>query len=254
MTKTEPASNERRSMTRQRINRAAVIAVAALGLSLVATVAPARADTYIDPNDRCLPGADAPQAPVSDYGQIAAVHQPSVDCVFAEGIALGQADGTFGPLLTTTRAQMASFVVRALHAAGYTLPASEPSGFTDIAGNAHEADIEQLATIGVVHGTSARTYSPDAEVRRDQMASFLVRAAEFAFADVPGGFEAIEGVPAFTDVPSSNVHYDNVNSAAKVLGLADGQPDGMFNPSNPTARQQMATFLTRLVDMILIVD
>src|SRR4051812_16695038 len=166
-------------MTRQRIPRAAVIAVAALGLSLAATIVPARADTYIDPDDRCLPGADAPQAPVSDYGQIADVHKPSVDCAFAEGIALGQTDGTFGPALTTTRGQMASFVVRALHAAGYTLPASKASGFTDIGGNEHKADIEQLATIGIVHGTTPTTYSPDDPVRRDQMASFLVRAAEF---------------------------------------------------------------------------
>ena len=242
--------------TKPRVRRLAVIAAATLTLSVAAVTTPASADTFIDPNDRCLPAAVAPQAPVSDYGQIAAVHQPSVDCAFAQGISLGQPDGTFGPTLTTTRAQMASFIVRALEAAGYTLPAADDPGFTDIAGNQHEQNIKLLATIGITNGTTSTTFSPDNPVRRDQMASFLVRAAEYAFGDDAGAFMATaeDGAPAFTDVPSSSVHFDNVNAAAKVLGLADGQPNGLFQPATLTERQQMATFLTRLVDLILIVQ
>jgi hypothetical protein len=242
--------------TKPRVRRLAVIAAATLTLSMAAVTTAASADTYIDPNDRCLPDAVAPQAPVSDYAQIAVVHQPSVDCAFAQGISLGQPDGTFGPTKTTTRAQMASFIVRALQAAGYTLPAADDPGFTDIAGNEHEQNIKLLATLGITHGTTSTTFSPDNPVRRDQMASFLVRAAEYAFGDDAGAFmaSAEDGAPAFSDVPSSNVHFDNVNAAAKVLGLADGQPNGLFQPATLTERQQMATFLTRLVDLILIVQ
>jgi hypothetical protein len=241
--------------TRPRLRRLAVVALTSLTLSTTAAIGPAFADTYIDPDDRCLPGAEAPQAPVSDYDELAPTHQPSVDCAFAEGISVGQPDGTFGPMLTTTRAQMASFIVRALEAAGYTLPQAQDPGFTDIAGNEHEQNIKLLATIGITKGTTATTYSPDAPVRRDQMASFLVRAAEYAFGDDAGAFMATaeDGAPAFPDVPPSNVHFDNVNAAAKVLGLADGQPDGMFQPDALTERQQMATFLTRIVDLILVV-
>ncbi|MEX2659605.1 MAG: hypothetical protein WD232_07905, partial [Acidimicrobiales bacterium] len=56
----------------------------------------------------------------------------------------------------------------------------------------------------------------------------------------------------FPDVTPANVHYDNVNTAAQVLGLADGLSTGLYGPRALTQRQQMATFLVRLVDLTLV--
>lgn len=221
--------------------------------SLLSTAVPAGAESFIDPNDRCLPGADAPPAPVSDRSQISPVHLPSVDCVFAEGISVGTARGTYDPNGMTRRDQMASFIVRSLEAAGYDLPSPSGQGFNDIAGNEHEDNINILAEIGVTEGTTETTYTPRQLVRRDQMASFLVRAAEYAYEgnDLEVGPEP---VPAFSDVPASNTHYDNVNTAALVIGVAEGQPSGTYQPRLPVKRQQMASFLVRLVDMTLVVE
>jgi len=153
----------------------------------------------------------------------------------------------------TRRDQMASFIVRSLEAAGYDLPAPSDQGFGDIAGNVHEDNIEILAAIGVTEGTTDTTYTPAQFVRRDQMASFLVRAAEYAYegADLEVGPEP---VPAFADVPASNTHYDNVNTAALVIGVAEGRASGAYQPAEPVKRQQMASFLVRLVDMTLVVE
>lgn len=237
------------------VRRMAVSATAAMALTLVPTGS-AGAITFTDPLDVCLPGADAPPAPVSDRGQIAPVHVPSVDCVFAEGIARGQEDGTYGPKLMTRRDQMATFIVQALEAAGYTLPAATDQGFTDIAGNTHQDNINRLAAAGVTSGKTATTYAPRELVRRDQMASFMVQAAKFAFTERAGGGDVGDlsspDAPPFGDVTPANVHYANVNTAAQVLGLAAGRSTALYAPAELTQRQQMATFLVRLVDLTLI--
>ncbi len=237
----------------------ALTASAGLALTLIPAVGTAGAETYTDPNDRCLtslpgqPPQGVPPAPVSDRAAISPVHVMSVDCAFAEGISVGQTDGTYNPGGMTTRGQMASFIVNTLRAAGYTLPAPADSGFTDIAGNEHEENIEILAATGITSGKTETTYAPQEFVQRDQMASFMVQAAEFAF-DAGDFLVGEEPVPAFPDVLPNNVHYDNVNSGALVLGLVDGKESGLFDPGMLTSREQMASFLIRLLDLTLIVE
>ena len=230
---------------------------AAAGLtfaSLLGTALPAGAETFIDPNDRCLPDAEAPPAPVSDRGAISAVHVPSVDCVFAQGISVGTTSGTYDPKGMTRRDQMASFIVRSLEASGYEVPAAGDQGFTDIDGNTHEDSINRLAAIDVVLGRSSTSYAPSDLVRRDQMASFIVRAVEWAYDEDGGIGIGGEPTPAFPDVPRANVHSVNVNVGAQVLGLLAGKEDGTFDPRANVTREQMASFLVRVVDMTLIVE
>ena len=249
------------------LRRLALTASAGVTLTLLPLAGTAGAETFTDPADRCVPpqpgqpDEGVPPAPVDDRSQIAEVHRPSVDCLFADGIAKGFTDGSYGPGRPTTRGQMATFIISSLRAAGYDLPAAEPTAFTDIQGTTHEENIEVLETIGVTNGTTATTYSPFALVRRDQMASYLVQAAEYAFGDdeVPAGEEPAFGVgeepvPAFPDVPPVNTHYDNVNSGARVLGLLDGKATGLYDPGMDVNREQMASFLVRLVDLTLVVE
>ncbi|MCY4494934.1 MAG: S-layer homology domain-containing protein, partial [Acidimicrobiaceae bacterium] len=73
-----------------------------------------------------------------------------------------------------TRAQMASFLTRALD-----LPAAAAAGFTDVdPTGTHAADIDALfaAEITTGCGTDPLRYCPDRPVTRAQMASFLIRA------------------------------------------------------------------------------
>ena len=89
-------------------------------------------------------------------------------------VTLGCGDGTgFCPADAVTRAQMATFLVRA-----FGLDADGGSGFGDIAGNTHEASINILAAERVTAGcsTSPLRYCPNQSVTRGQMATFLARA------------------------------------------------------------------------------
>jgi hypothetical protein len=213
----------------------------------------AGAQSFLDPADPCPPGVEVVPAPVSDRNEIAPVHVLNVDCAFVLGISIGMGTTpeTFGPEAMTTRGHMASFIVRALDAAGYDLPAPTDQGFTDISGNAHEDNINRLAATDITLGVTPTTFQPGTFVPRDQMASFIVRAAEFAFED--SGFEAQEPSP-FTDVPSANVHSGNIAAAFEILGLTQGHAPGSFGPEELTRRDQMATFLVRLADITLVVE
>src|SRR3546814_19403063 len=81
-------------------------------------------------------------------------------------------------------------------------------------------------------------------VTRAQMASFLVRAYEH----LTGETLASSG-DAFGDDDDS-VHEENIDRAAWA-GLTGGRSDGEFDPSSPTRRDQMATFLARLLALLV---
>ena len=95
-----------------------------------------------------------------------------------EGITAGCAASPplYCPDATVTRGEMAVFLLRAKHGAGYDPPA--PTGmFTDVPVSHPLAKwIDQLAREGITGGCGPTTYCPDAVVTRGQMAVFLVRA------------------------------------------------------------------------------
>ena len=78
------------------------------------------------------------------------------------------------PDQSVTRAQMASFLVRAFNLP----PTATAAGFTDTQGNTHTANIDALAAAGITLGchTDPLQYCPNKAVTRAQMATFLNRA------------------------------------------------------------------------------
>jgi hypothetical protein len=94
-------------------------------------------------------------------------------------IVQGRGDGTYNPSGRVTRDQMASFIRRALeHASGRSLPAARDT-FMDDNGLVHEQSIDRLAGIGVASGVGGFDYRPRANIRRDAMASLLMRGADY---------------------------------------------------------------------------
>ena len=98
--------------------------------------------------------------------------EASINRLAAAGITGGCTTDHFCPKASVTRAQMASFLVRALALP----PATEPNHFDDDDGSTHEAAIDSLAEAGITGGCAARRFCPDASVTRAQMAAFLFRA------------------------------------------------------------------------------
>jgi uncharacterized lipoprotein YddW (UPF0748 family) len=103
--------------------------------------------------------------------------EQQIDLLASLGIVKGVTERAYDPEGPLTRAQMASVVAR-MFELGYAdpLPAG-PLPFIDVApGSVHADAIARLVTAGIVVGTSPTTYSPGSTVRRDQMASFMVRS------------------------------------------------------------------------------
>ena len=100
---------------------------------------------------------------------------PYVERLVELGVTKGCSTGPlrFCPDDSVTRAQMATFLVRALE-----LEDAPPAGFVDTAGNAHETRIDALAAASITAGCAAGPlrFCPDDSVTRAQMATFLVRA------------------------------------------------------------------------------
>jgi hypothetical protein len=100
------------------------------------------------------------------------MHEGDIDRLATDGVTSGCAPNRFCPGGVVTRAQMASFLVRAL---GLT-DGGSANLFTDDDSSVHEADINRLASAGITSGCGGSSFCPDAPVTREQMAAFLHRA------------------------------------------------------------------------------
>jgi hypothetical protein len=106
-------------------------------------------------------------------------HAESISRLADVGIIQGRGDGGYDPSGNVTRDQMASFIRRAIeHATGSPLPEARDT-FADDNGSTHEDSIDRLAGVGVISGVGGFDYRPRADVRRDAMASLVMRGADF---------------------------------------------------------------------------
>lgn len=106
------------------------------------------------------------------------VHADAINRLAEAGIVEGRSGNRYAPRERVTRAQMASMVRRAHQwTTGRRLPAFRDT-FVDDNGSVHEGAIDRLARLRAVTGTGGFSYEPGEGVRRDAMASFLMRAAD----------------------------------------------------------------------------
>ncbi len=146
----------------------------------------------------------------------------------SEGITTGCGRERFCPDEVVTRAQMATFLTRALE-----LPPAGQDFFTDDEGNSHEANINRIAAAGITTGCAGTRYCPDARVNRGAMATFLDRAL-----DLPPTSQD------FFDDDEENQHEAAINRLA-AAGITTGCGGGNYCPTESVTRGQMAAFLHR---------
>jgi len=227
-----------------------------LTAAVVLALSPSAGRTPVGAQDQALVTACPVEAPTSTFADregISDAHRSNVDCAASFEIVQGFEDGTYRPRLAVRRDQMASFIARTLDAAGVELPQASGNAFTDVTSGPHLANINRLAEAGIVEGgpldRPESEFGPGLETRRDQMASFIVRAAGYAFGgDINLFYEATQ---RFDDVPPGNTHFGKVNFADEA-GLAQGFADGLFRPGVSTLRDQMASFVVRLLSFLAV--
>lgn len=94
--------------------------------------------------------------------------------------------------------------------------------------------VDLLYENGVVTGTGSGTFGPGLQITRGDFMLMLCRAFDL---------QATGGV-GFPDVPADS-YYAQAVTTARILGIADGYPDGGFHPGDPVTRQDAMVFLKR---------
>jgi hypothetical protein len=112
-------------------------------------------------------------------------------------------------------------------------PGGSSAPFSDISGSPFYDDIVWLVEAGITGGCGSGRFCPNSQVSRQQMASFLVRAL-----DLPPAAQ-----DHFSDDEGS-IHEPDINRLAEA-GITGGCGDGVFCPSAPVYRDEMASFLSR---------
>jgi serine protease len=116
--------------------------------------------------------ATPPDAFTDDAGS---VHELRIDQLAAVGVVQGRGGSTYSPNAVVSRAEMATFLVRAHD---LVAPSPLPAGidrFVDDSTSVHQANINKVAGAGLAAGTTATTFEPTSPVLRGQMATFLAR-------------------------------------------------------------------------------
>ncbi|MFA7573840.1 MAG: S-layer homology domain-containing protein, partial [Lutispora sp.] len=95
-------------------------------------------------------------------------------------------------------------------------------------------DVRYLAARGIIKGTGEKTFSPEANVRRADFVTMLVRML---------GVNA-ETTENFDDV-SNSAYYAHELATARALGIVKGIGENKFNPEGQISRQDMFVMLYR---------
>lgn len=174
-------------------------------------------------------------------------HYNDINCIAALEITTGTGPGTYSPAASVTRWQMAIFLVRTATTLGVPVPPPANQGFVDLGGLTAEAvaAINQVKQLGISAGTSATTYDPNSSVTRWQMALFLTRLYAVTGQTLPPSGEF-----GFTDLGGLSPETIMAVNQLAALGITTGTSPTTYSPVNPVPREQMGSFLARLIRLL----
>lgn len=113
---------------------------------------------------------------------------------------------------------------------------SDGSGFRDVQADTWYADaVQYVVSEGLMNGTDAATFSPDAPMSRAMLVTVLYRLR---------GEPAVSQDSGFADV-ASDAYYADAVSWAVGEGIVTGTSQTTFSPDESVTREQMAVLLYR---------
>ena len=112
----------------------------------------------------------------------------------------------------------------------------EPLPFTDVSENAWYSEaVRYVYAHGLMEGTSATAFSPDATTSRSMIAAILWRMA---------GSPVVNYAMDYTDVAQGQWYSEAIRWAASE-GIVGGYGNGLFGTNDPITREQFAVMLYR---------
>ncbi len=186
-------------------------------------------------------GCEMETVPDESYDDVSEADWFYEAVVFAteNGLMNGVSATEFAPNSTLTRAMLVTILYRTIENPSVTEPANP---FTDVEdGQWYTEAIIWAADCGIVNGTTATTYAPNASITREQIATILYRfAAKFNYnVDAAGEMN-------FPDADMVSDYALDAIAWAVGSGMINGM-DGMLAPSETATRAQAATMLMRFI-------
>ncbi len=102
--------------------------------------------------------------------------------------------------------------------------------------------VNGLAEQGIISGRSEKSFEPDSEITRAEYLKLLVESLNLS---------AENAKAEFTDVSEDAWYYKYV-AIAHTLGIANGTPEGSFNPDSPILRRDMAVLAQKAMKVLKI--
>ena len=176
---------------------------------------------------------EAGPAVFKDLNENAHYYSPVLN-LSARGIVKGYADGTFKPNNSVTRGQAAKILANTL---GLDTVNVQNPGFTDVkTTDEYYGPIAALAQAGIINGYDDKTFKPNNNLKRSQMAKIITLGfglEETALTDT-----------RFKDVKSSDAYAGYVQ-AMLTNNITTGTTATTFEPNALVTRGQIASFVVR---------
>ncbi|CAG7633533.1 hypothetical protein PAESOLCIP111_03475 [Paenibacillus solanacearum] len=153
------------------------------------------------------------------------------------GIVSGYEDGSFQPTKAMTRAELAKIIVLAL---GKKENADKAASFADVSKDSwYRGYVGALVESGITDGTSATTFSPDANVTREELVVFFVRA--MGLEETAKKVAADAKLSDLAQVSSwAKAHVSLAFKMGFVQGIENSNGTLSFNPKANAERQALA--------------
>lgn len=175
---------------------------------------------------------DSPTENFSDVSDTDYFYAP-VLWAYTNNITTGTTSTTFSPNNACTRAQIVTFLWRAM---GEPEPQSNTTPFTDLNKNEYYYKAVLWAVEeGITTGMSATTFEPNRACTRSQAVTFQWRAA---------GCPTSSANNPFADIPAGQWYTEAVLWAVE-QGITTGMSADKFAPNNTCTRAHIVTFLYR---------
>jgi hypothetical protein len=172
-----------------------------------------------------------------------------IETILHRNVTGGCTATAYCPTASTTRDQMAVFVLASREPVGYLPPPCVAGSelFDDVpASSGFCRWVEELADRGVVSGCGGGNYCPGSPATREQMAVFVLRTLDPTL-NPPA---CVAGAEQFADVPAASGFCRWIEELAR-RGVVTGCGGGNYCPTAGVTREQMSVFLAATFGLVL---
>lgn len=178
-------------------------------------------------------------------------HEQAILSLVEMGIIKGYPDGTFRPNQVLNRSDVVKLLGKYLVSLGYNVPENYKTimRFSDLTANSDDELLQYAALVndlGVFLGSGGKL-NPRDQIRRDQMATVLVRAFKVINDfDYVAAVKATNFITSLTDVERTPEEHKDSIAVFEYYKVID---ETTFAPTKPANRGQFATSLYNLLNV-----